>query len=326
MDFKDYYHILGLEPDADDKSIKAAYRKLARKYHPDVSKDDNAEQKFKEVSEAYHVLKAPEKRAEYDQLRRYQQSDGGFQPPPGWQSGRGPTGSAGSADAQSGFSDFSDFFENLFGGHGTASAGGFAWDGATTGPRNGQDSEVELPLFLEDTVADTSKQLRLNIPDYDQQGRRLPDREKTLNVKIPAGTGDNERIRLKGQGAPGIGGGPPGDLFLRVRLVPHPLFDVDNRDLIVTVPVAPWEAALGAKIQVPTLTGRISLRIPSGSQSGKRLRVKGKGLTGKNGSGDLYAVLKVVMPDQITEEQTTLWAKLAESSSFKPRADWEHGL
>lgn len=328
MDFKDYYHILGLEPDADHKAIKTAYRKLARKYHPDVSKDDNAEQKFKEASEAYHVLKDPEKRAEYDQLRRYRQSGGGFVPPPGWQRAtHGQTGAAGfnaNAGTQGDFSGFSDFFDSLFGGRGAAPDAGFSRGGSGAGgARAGQDSEVELPLFLEDTLADTTKRIRLSLPEYDKQGRRLADKEKALNVTIPAGTGDNDRIRLKGQGAPGIGGGPPGDLFLRVRLVPHPLFDVDGQDLIITVPVAPWEAALGAKIQVPTLKGRISLTIPPGSQSGKRLRAKGKGLTGKNGTGDLYAVLKVVMPEPSTEAQNALWKQLAETSHFEPRADWE---
>lgn len=324
MEFKDYYHILGLDPDADDKAIKAAYRKLARKYHPDVSSDDNAEEKFKEVSEAYHVLKDAEKRAEYDQLRRYRQSGGDFEPPPGWQNAAGRGGAEGFTGGFTGDfgdqSDFSDFFESLFGGRGGAR--GFHRGGGH-GARAGQDLEVEMPLFLEDTLGETAKQIRLNVPQYDNQGRRLPDREKTLNVKIPAGTGDNERIRLKGQGAPGIGGGPAGDLFLRVRLVPHPLFDVDGQDLIVTVPVAPWEAALGAKIEVPTLNGRISLTVPSGSQTGKRLRIKGRGLTAKKHNGDLYAVLKVVMPDTVTNEQKDLWEKLAATSSFEPRADWE---
>tara|TARA_A100001391_G_scaffold97812_1_gene64794 strand:+ start:21403 stop:22302 length:900 start_codon:yes stop_codon:yes gene_type:complete len=299
MEFKDYYRILGVEPDADDKVIKSAYRKLARQYHPDVSSDDDAESKFKEVSEAYHALKDPEKRAEYDRLRQYQQGGGGgggFQPPPGWQ---GFQGGSGASDFQ-GEGDFSDFFESLFGG-------GFRQ--RSSGPRPGRDLEVEMPLFLEDTVADTRKQIRVG--------------ERTLNVTIPAGTGDNERIRLKGQGAPGAGGGEAGDLYLRVRLVPHPLFDVDGHDLIVTVPVAPWEAALGGKVSVPTLSGRISVTLPANSQNGRRLRLKGKGLNGKKAPGDLYAVLKVVMPDHNDEHSQALWRQLAEHSGFDPRADWE---
>ena len=166
-----------------------------------------------------------------------------------------------------------------------------------------------MPLFLEDTVADTRKQIRVG--------------DRTLNVTIPAGTGDNERIRLKGQGTPGADGGEPGDLYLRVRLVPHPLFDVDGHDLIVTVPVAPWEAALGGKVSVPTLGGRISVTVPANSQNGRRLRLRGKGLSGKKGAGDLYAVLKVVMPDRNDERSQALWRQLAEHSGFDPRADWE---
>ncbi|ASK33976.1 DnaJ C-terminal domain-containing protein [Alloalcanivorax mobilis] len=317
MDFKDYYQILGVEPNADDKAVKAAYRRLARKYHPDVSKDDNAEARFKEVAEAYQVLKDSAKRAEYDQLRQYRASGhgtgGGFEPPPGWRPSAG-------GDAATGHGDFSDFFENLFG----AGAQGFSWNAGAAGRHRGEDLEVELPLFLEDTVSDTSKQIRFALPQYDARGRRLADREKTLNVKIPAGTGDNERIRLKGQGAPGLDDAPAGDLYLRVRLVPHPLFDVDGHDLIITVPVAPWEAALGAKVDLPTLTGRLSLTVPAHSQSGRRLRLKGKGLPTKGGAGDLYAVLKVVMPEGGDESADALWRQLAEQADFNPRADWEH--
>ncbi len=295
MEFKDYYQILGLRPEADEKEIKAAYRKLARKYHPDVNSDADAEGKFKEVAEAYKVLKDPEKRAEYDQLRQFRDAGGGFQPPPGWQS---PGGASRSSGPQA---DFSDFFESLFGG-------GFARRG---GPRPGRDLEMELPLFLEDTVADTRKPVTVH-------GR-------TLNVNIPAGTGDNERIRLKGQGEPGSDGAPAGDLYLRVRLVPHPVFDVDGHDLIVTVPVAPWEAALGTRLEVPTLSGRINLTVPAGSQTGRRLRVKGKGLAGKKTRGDLYAVLKIVMPERISESDRELWRALAEQSDFDPRAGWAGG-
>ncbi len=304
MEFKDYYEILGVQPDADDKAIKGAYRKLARKYHPDVSSDEDAEDKFKAVSEAYHVLKDPEKRAEYDQLRRYRQSGGGQAGPRDWQGFRQEGFGQGGGGGEAHFDDagaFSDFFESIFGG-----GGGF---GHRAGPRAGRDLEVEMPLFLEDTVADTRKQIRVG--------------ERPLNVTVPAGTGDNERIRLKGQGAPGADGGPAGDLYLRVRLVPHPLFDVEGHDLIVTVPVAPWEAVLGAKVSVPTLTGRISLTVPADSQNGRRLRIKGKGLTGKRHTGDLYAVLKVVMPEHQDERSRDLWRQLADQADFDPRADWE---
>ena len=291
MEFKDYYKILGVPPEADDKEIKAAYRKLARKYHPDVNADADAESKFKEVAEAYKVLKDAEKRAEYDQLRQFRDARGGFQPPPGWQS-------AGAASGGGREADFSDFFESLFGG-------GFSRRG---GPRPGRDLEMDLPLFLEDTVADTRKPISVH-------GR-------PLNVTIPAGTADNERIRLKGKGEPGSDGAPSGDLYLRVRLVPHPVFDVEGHDLLVTVPVAPWEAALGAKLQVPTLSGRISLTLPAGSQTGRRLRVKGKGLAGKKTQGDLYAIIKIVMPERISDRDRELWRALAEQSDFDPRANW----
>jgi curved DNA-binding protein len=315
MEFKDYYQTLDVPTDADDKSIKAAYRRLARKYHPDVNKESDAEAKFKEVAEAYQVLKDSAKRAEYDQLRQYRQSGGGFEPPPGWRPGKG----TGTENPFGGQGDFSDFFEQVFGG-----GQGFSW--RHDGPRRqrGEDLEVELPLFLEDTVTQTRKQIRFTLPRYDEQGRHLGDQEKTLNVKIPAGTGDNERIRLKGQGAPGFGEAPAGDLYLRVRLVPHPLFDVNGHDLTLTVPVAPWEAALGAKVDIPTLTGRLSLTVPANSQSGKRMRIKGKGLTGKHHNGDLYAVLKVVVPEHANERLATLWRQLAEQADFNPRADWEH--
>ena len=296
MEFKDYYQILGIEPEADEKAIKGAYRKLARKYHPDVSSDDDAENKFKAVSEAYHVLKDPEKRAEYDQLRLYRQSGGARPGADGWQGSQPSGGEAHFDDAAA----FSDFFESIFGG------GGFNHRSA---PRAGHDLEVELPLFLEDTVADSRKQIRVG--------------DRTLNVTVPAGTGDNERIRLKGQGAPGADGAPAGDLYLRVRLVPHPLFDVDGHDLIVTVPVAPWEAVLGGKVSVPTLGGRISLTVPANSQNGRRLRIKGKGLASKRHNGDLYAVLKVVMPEHQDEQSLALWRQLADQADFDPRADWE---
>ena len=294
MEFKDYYTILGVAPEADDKAIKAAYRKLARKYHPDVNDDADAERKFKEVAEAYKVLKDAEKRAEYDQLRKFRDARGGFQPPPDWHG-------AGAAAGGGQETEFSDFFESLFGG-------GFARRG---GPRPGRDLEMDLPLFLEDTVADTRKSINVH-------GR-------TLNVTVPAGTADNERIRLKGKGEPGTQGAPAGDLYLRVRLVPHPVFDLDGRDLIVTVPVAPWEAALGTKLEVPTLTGRLSLTLPPASQTGRRLRVKGKGLAGKKTPGDLYAVIKIVMPERINDQERALWRTLAEQSDFNPRANWAGG-
>ncbi|MFV3404529.1 MULTISPECIES: curved DNA-binding protein [Pseudomonas] len=315
MDFKDYYKILGVEPGADEKAIKAAYRKLARKYHPDVSKESGAEDKFKEANEAYEVLGDKDKRAEYDEIRKYGGQHGRpFQAPPGWQ-GRGGNGG--------GFEggDFSDFFSSIFGSRGGNPFGG-ARQQRSAG-RRGQDVELELAVFLEETLNKESKQISFQVPQTNAAGQRTGFTTKTLNVKIPAGVTDGERIRLKGQGAPGVGGGANGDLFLTIRMAPHPQFDVEGHDLIITVPLAPWEAALGAKVAVPTLTGKINLTIRPDSQSGQRLRVKGMGLLNKQGErGDLYAQLKVVMPPQSDADARELWTKLSEKAAFNPRTQW----
>ena len=308
MEFKDYYQILGVEPDAEKADIKAAYRKLARKYHPDLNPGDEAEAKFKEVAEAWEVLGNAERRAEYDELRRYGARGGGFEPPPGWESHAG-------ASAHHFSGDFSDFFSSIFGG-GFESAGrrgGF-------GGMRGQDVEIEMPVFLEETLKDSRKPVQYELPVV-ENGVRV-NKRKSLNVTIPAGVTDGERIRLRGQGIPGQGGGGDGDLYLHIRLVPHPLFDVEGRDLLVTVPVTPWEAALGGSVTVPTLDGKISLTVKPGSQSGLKMRVKGKGLVGKQGRGDLFAVLKVVMPEKANETTRKLWQQLAEEADFDPRREW----
>jgi len=307
VEFKDYYQILGVEPEAETKDIKAAYRKLARKYHPDLNPGDEAEANFKEVAEAWEVLRDDTRRAEYDELRRYggrRPSD--FEPPPGWQSTAG-----GEAHHFSG--DFSDFFNSVFGG-------GFE-QAARGRPMRGQDVEIEMPVFLEETLADCSKPVSYRMPVI--EGGRQRHVDKSLKVTIPAGTADGERIRVKGQGAPGMGDAAPGDLYLHIRLVPHPLFDVEGRHLSIAVPVTPWEAALGAKVVVPTLSGRINLTIAPGSQSGQRLRIRGKGLVSKLGTGDLYAILKVVMPTDTSAEVQALWRELAAKADFDPRAEWE---
>jgi curved DNA-binding protein len=313
MEFKDYYSILGVEPNADETAIKTAYRRLARKYHPDVSDHADAEARFKEVAEAYQVLKDAAKRADYDQLRAHREAhrSGPFEPPPGWRP------SSGFAYTEAGpQAGFSDFFEEIFGAaRAQASAQREQY-------RHGQDLEMELPVFLEDLVGNAPQHLAYKVPCFDAQGLRLADEEKSLKVNLPPGIGDGELIRLKGQGGRGIGKGAEGDLFVRVRLVPHPLFDVEGHDLIVTVPVAPWEAALGAKVEVPTLTGSIKLKIPANSQGGTKLRIKGNGLPGKASSGDLYAMLKVVMPPTMNEEQKALWQSLSERAVFDPRSHW----
>lgn len=315
MEFKDYYKIMGVEPTADKKAIKTAYRKLARKYHPDVSDHQDAEEKFKEVAEAYEVLHDTEKRAEYDEIRQYGSHGQRFQAPPNWQSSRQSSGHDGAQFEE----DFSDFFSSIFGDSRPEEPQGFRSNYAFN--QKGQDIETDMPVFLEDTLSDASKTISYQIPYRDKDGR-ITKINKTLNVKIPAGVGDGERIRLKAQGAPGHGEGANGDLYLRIRLVPHPLFDVEAHNLIITVPLAPWEAALGTKIQVPTLKGKINLSIPVNSQTGQRLRIKGKGLIRKDGYGDLYAVLKVVMPETTNNEIKQHWEQLASKAAFDPRTEW----
>lgn len=319
MEFKDYYKILGVTPDVDDKDLKIAYRKLARKYHPDVSKLDDAEEKFKEVSEAYEVLKDTEKREKYDEIRKYGRQGKPFEPPPNWKSGESYNRSEVRFEG-----DFSDFFEEIFGRASNRADSG--WQGRRTQTvysAKGQDVEVEMPLFLEETLSGEKRKISFRVPNYDTSGRRLADIKKTLDVKIPAGVKDGERIRLKGQGSPGIGNGPDGDLYLRIRFIPHPLFDVEGHNLILTTPLAPWEAVLGTKINVPTLTGNIKLTVPENSQSGQRLRVRGKGLSKRNGKkGDLFIVFKITIPEKSNEKSLELWKKLSEESNFNPRAEW----
>lgn len=310
MEFKDYYKILGVNVDAEPKDIKSAYRKLARKYHPDMNPDEGAEDKFKEVAEAYEVLKDTARRAEFDELREYgSQSGQGFRPPPGWQSG----GASQQRGNEQHAGDFSDFFNSIFGG------GGHAQQSAYRQAR-GQDIEVEMPIFLEETIGEIAKTVEFHIPVYD--GEQVKNINKHLKVKIPKGVTDGERIRLKGQGAPAGGEGLAGDLYLHIRLVPHPLFDVQGHNLILTLPIAPWEAALGTKVTAPTLAGNINLTIPPNTQSGKKLRIKGKGLPGKSVTGDLFAVVKIVMPPATTEKAARLWQDLSETAAFDPRSEW----
>ncbi len=311
MEFKDYYQILGVDADADDKVIKAAYRKLARKYHPDVSSEEDAEQRFKELSEAYEVLRDKDKRAEYDMIRQY----GGareFEPPPGWRTGGFE--SAG-GDYQGGFSDF---FEEIFGQAKHGSRQGYS---RRQFSRRGEDIEFTLALFLEDAFKGESRAITYEVPGFDEQGR-LHRQTRTLKVTIPPGITEGERIRLKGQGAPGVGDAPAGDLYLQVQFAPHPLYLVDGANLTITVPVAPWEAALGCKLAVPTLEGAINLTVPANSQNGKRLRIKGKGLGKAGKRGDLYVVLRVTLPDSASREEQALWQQLAEKSDFNPRVNW----
>ncbi|WP_250657175.1 DnaJ C-terminal domain-containing protein [Alkalimarinus coralli] len=314
MEFKDYYKILGVNVDADAKEIKTAYRKLARKYHPDMNPAEGAESKFKEVAEAYEVLKDPARRAEFDELRKYGgQSGQSFRPPPGWQH----SGGFQHHGAQHFEGDFSEFFNSIFGGegHGFDHAGDMRHRHV-----RGQDIEIEMPVFLEETLSNHVKTVEYKLPVFD--GQKLENINKRLKVTIPRGVADGERIRVKGQGKPGMGNGAAGDLYLHIRLVPHPLFDVQGHDLMITLPIAPWEAALGVKVTVPTLEGNINVVVAPNSQSGKKLRIKGKGLKGKTVTGDLYAIIKIVMPATANEKIRHLWQQLSETAKFDPRADW----
>lgn len=312
MDFKDYYAVLGVSESATPEEIKRAYRKLARKYHPDVSKESDADTRFKDVGEAYEVLKDPEKRAEYDELRKVgARADGSFEPPPGWQSASG-FGGGGYTDADA--RQFSDFFEEVFGG-GRGFGGGFR----QTMRNRGEDVHARMALLLEEAFHGCEKHVQYTVHELDDHGRPIA-RQKTLRVKIPAGVRDGKHIRLKGQGSPGIGGGANGDLFLEVELAPHPTFTVEGRDLLITVPVAPWEAALGATVTVPTVGGKVNVKVPKGSSSGRKLRLKGKGLPGRH-PGDQIVVLQIVMPERHSQEAESLYEQLAKAEShFNPRS------
>ncbi|GGX66727.1 DnaJ C-terminal domain-containing protein [Saccharospirillum salsuginis] len=315
MEFKDYYKILGVSDDAEASDIKKAYRKLARKYHPDVSKEAGAEARFKEVGEAYEVLSDPEKRAEYDQIRQLGAR--------GYQQGAAGAGTG----AGQGFSEedlsrqFTDFFESIFGGMGGGHRqAGPDWQQAFS--QRGQDMHHKIALFLEEAASGVQRQIRLQVPEVDAYGR-VHRRTKTLNVKIPPGVVAGQRIRLAGQGGPGVGDGATGDLFLEIELAPHPVFGVDGKDLLLTLPVTPWEAALGARVKAPTLTGQVNLTIPKGSASGQRLRLKGKGL-GRNPTGDLIVTLQVTVPKRHSDEALALYQKLAQTEAdFDPRKQLE---
>lgn len=311
MEFKDYYNILGLKESADAAEVKKAYRKLARKYHPDVSSEANAEERFKEVNEAYEVLGDAEKRAEYDQLKKLgaRGPDGSFRPPPQWESAAhfSDTGVGGGGS-------FSDFFESIFGRHGTAHRS-YRSGHQQKFQMRGEDIHAQLPLLLEEAYQGGQKTIEFTVPEVDDYGL-ISHRRKKLNVKIPANLNPNTPIRLRGQGAPGIGGGAAGDLFIEIKIAPHPLFTVQGKDLYRTLPLAPWEAALGARVELPTLADKVKLTIPPNSQPGTRLRVKGRGLAG----GDLYVELRIVMPDKHSEKAQELYRQIAEECAFNPRA------
>ena len=315
--FQDYYEILGVGRNASEDEIKRAYRKLARKYHPDVNKDKGAEEKFKQINEAHEVLKDPEKRKLYDQLGSNWQAGQDFKPPPDWENVhfefRGGPG-AGAFDFGGGFSDF---FEMLFGGRIGGGGRASARQGSWVMP--GQDHEAEIEIDLESAYHGTTRTLTLQGHEIDAQGQVRPT-VKNIQVKIPAGVTDGTRIRLAGKGGEGMGDGPPGDLYLRMHIEPHPRFTIDGHNLQVEIPLAPWEAALGATVQVETMDGTVKLKVPPASQSGQKLRLRGKGLPRKGGErGDLIAQLKIVVPKNLTTREKELFAEMAKVSRFSPR-------
>lgn len=318
MRFKDYYEVMGVARTASQDEIKRAYRKLARKFHPDVSKEKHAEDKFKELQEAYEVLKDPEKRAAYDQLGADHRQGQEFRPPPDWGKGfeysRGRPGSGSAAPG----GDFSDFFSELFGAH---SPFGDARSGATRGRRDfataGQDHVARVEIDLEDAYRGGTRTIELRSPELTSDGHVVV-KPRTLRVAIPAGVTDGQQIRLAGQGSAGAGGGPPGDLYLEVNIRPHPLFRVDGRDLTITLPVAPWEAALGETVSVPTLGGAVEMKLPAGARAGQKLRLRGRGLPGPT-SGDQYVTLNIVLPPD-SPRAREIFEQMKRDVPFDPRA------
>ena len=312
MQFKDYYQTLGVARDATAEDLKKAFRKLARKYHPDVSKEPDAEVRMKELNEAYAVLSDPEKRAAYDQLGRGHQPGQEFRPPPDWDAGFEFSG-RGYAPYET--ADFSDFFAELFGRMGGAHAGARH---AHAGFRaQGEDHHAKVLLDLEDAFSGAARQISLRVPQLDEHGR-VQLKTRTLNVKIPRGVRAGQVIRLAGQGAPGVGGAPAGDLLLEVQFKPHPRFRVEGRDLLLSLPVAPWEAALGAVVAVSLPHGSVKVRIPEGAQSGRQLRVRGHGIPGTP-PGDLLLDLQVVLPPADTPKKRELYETMARELAFDPR-------
>ncbi len=325
MEYRDYYQMLGVSRTATADEIKKAYRRLARKFHPDVSKEANAEQKFKEVQEAYEVLKDPEKRAAYDQLGSDWKSGQQFRPPPEWANGfefRG-SGARGrfSQETSEDGAGFSDFFSSLFGGASPFGGAGPGGGARATRSRAGRDHHARMEIDLEEAYRGGTRTLELKRPDLKPDGT-LELRAHTVRVTIPPGVTDGQQIRLTGQGEASPSGGRAGDLYLEVHVRPHRLFQLEARDVTLNLPVAPWEAALGASVPVPTLAGNVEMRIPPGAQSGQKLRLRGRGLPG-NPAGDQYVLLKIVVPPAQTPEARELYEQMQRVMAFDPRAGLE---
>lgn len=342
VEFEDYYSVLGVDENASQEEIQKAYKNLAKKYHPDVNDDPDAEDRFKEVNEAYQVLKDPEKREKYDRLGKDWEKGQEVDPPPGWESvrvnfggdaggfedifggtGGGETHGAGGAGGMGGFSDF---FQAFF-GSGAAGAGPHRQQGGARRrggrgrqrARAGRSRKAKLTVSLEDVYHGRERTVAIPVEQVTADGRRVQER-KTYTVKIPPGTTEGSKIRLAGEGEEGAAGGPAGDILLEIGIADHPRFEVDEYDLYTEANITPSEAALGAKINVPTVEGDVKLTVPAGSTSGRKLRLKGKGLPDdKGGRGDLYVELSIVVPEELDERERELYEELAEASSFSPR-------
>ena len=328
MEFKDYYATLGVERTATPEEIKRAYRKLARKYHPDVSKEPDAEARFKDVAEAHEALIDAERRAAYDDIARRHASGQAFEPPPGWDSGfeysgRGGGGRPGGhTHAADGAADFSDFFESLFGRGGFGAAQGMQHPRADTGPMPGRDHHAKVAIELQDAYRGAQRTISLRMAVPDAAGHATLS-ERQLEVRIPKGVREGQHLRLAGQGGPGHGGAPAGDLYLEIQILPHAVFRLDGADIYFDLPVAPWEAALGATVEAPTPDGKVQLNVPAGSTQGRKLRLKGRGLPGTL-PGDLYAVLTIALPPAAAGPQKEAYSALAAAfASFNPRAALE---
>jgi len=306
MKYKDYYRVMGVDRKASDEEIRKAYRKLARKYHPDVSKEPGAEEKFKELGEAYETLKDPEKRAAYDQLGSHRPGQD-FRPPPGWEKQFG--------GGQFSFDDID--LGDLFAGFAAGRHRGGRGEGNVRAP--GQDYEVTAHISLEEAYRGTEVDLELAVPEYDERGfvHRV---RRAFKARIPKGATDGQRLRLPGKGGKGFNGGRDGDLYLNISLHPHRLFRVSGHDLFVDLPLAPWEAVLGATVQVPTLGGPVHLSVPPGTRAGQQLRLTGRGLPRPHGGeGDLFAIVQIAVPSAAGERERSLYRQLADASTFNPR-------
>jgi curved DNA-binding protein len=315
MKYKDYYATLGVDKKASADDIKKAYRKLARKYHPDVSKEKNAKEKFQDVAEAYETLKDPERKAAYDQLGDYKPGQD-FRPPPDWEQQFNP-GEFHFEDV-----DLADLFAGLGGGRGGFAGGARNARARRDMPIPGEDFEVTAQIALEQAFHGTMLELNLQIPEYDDQGRlrRVP---RNFKARVPPGVTDGERLRLRGQGGKGANGGRDGDLYINVKLQPHPLYRVSGRDLYLDLPLAPWEAVLGTSLELPTLGGPVRLKIRAGTQGGQQLRLAKRGLPKPGQEGDLYAIIQIAIPPTANEKEKELYTELSKASTFNPRSHFE---